>query len=78
MECPFKTPVRVIESNGSIVDSENNMILKVLYTCKNFNVQVKQLHYAAKAINSHEKLVIELRDLRKLIHREALKAAEQK
>ena len=62
MECPFITPVKVIESNGSIVDAKNEMVLKVLYSNKNFNLQVKQLHYTAKAINNHKKLVEALRE----------------
>jgi len=63
MKCPFETPVRVIESNGSIVDAKNDMVVKVLYSHKNFSLQVKQLHYTAKAINSHEKLLENLNNL---------------
>ena len=77
MECPIKTPVRVIETNGSIVDANNEMILKVLYSHKSFELQVKQLHYTAKVINSHENLVKELREARQLIHDQAFKEAEQ-
>jgi len=56
MKCPIKTPVRVIETNGSIVDAENEMVIKVLYRNQIYDLQVQQLHYAAKAINSYEKL----------------------
>ena len=59
MKCPFELPVEVIESNGSIVDAKNVMILKVLYSHKTFDLQIQQLHYTAKAINSHDKLIID-------------------
>ena len=64
MKCPIKTPVRVIETNGSIVDAENEMVIKVLYRNQIYDLQVQQLHYAAKAINSYEKLKDLADDLR--------------
>ena len=63
MKCPFELPVRVIETNGSIVDANNEMVVKVLYSHKNFELQIKQLHYTAKAINSHEKLKTALEEI---------------
>ena len=55
MECPIKTPVRVIETNGTIVDASDEIVLKVLVKVGKFNLQSNQLNYTAEAINSHEK-----------------------
>lgn len=58
MKCPIKTPVKVIEENGIIVDAKDAMVLKALFRNNaKFELQMQQLHYTAKAINSHEKLI---------------------
>ena len=68
MECPIKTPVKVIGTNGTIANVDDNMFLKILFRGqRDFELKMQKLRYVAKAINSHEKLVKLLKDAQRYI-----------
>ena len=74
MKCPFELPVR----HSSKLDRDG---LHRIKTANNKNLADgmtdKEADYIVEAINSHEKLVKELREARRLIHDQALEEAEK-
>ena len=78
MKCPYIIPVEKEISTQSI---SGETLYRIIDAAKNtlaFGLTEKNADYIVQAINSYEKLVNELKELRQLLHDETFKEAEKK